>query len=88
MVYHPRAGGARLFTYFLLQHFLPFWTSGKGGWFNARNHRPVIGAGLVARFPRGFAHRAPMAILPPDFRLARAGSADTSLCCRLLGGGA
>ena len=24
----------------------------------------------------------------PDFRLARAGTADTSLCCRILGGGA
>ncbi len=76
------------FTYFLVTAF--FYLSGASGlrdWFNARNHRPVIGGRFGCPFSREFAHRAPrQRSFSPDFRLARAGTADTSLCCRILGG--
>ena len=69
------------FTYFFSYGiFLPFWSVWlKGDWFNARNHRPVIGGRSGCPFSREFAHRAPrQRSFPPDFRLARAGTADTS----------
>ncbi len=82
--------GARLFhILFSYGIFLPFWSVWlKGIGFNARNHRPVIGGRSGCPFSREFAHRSPrQRSFPPDFRLARAGTADTSLCCRLLGEG-
>ncbi len=78
------------FTYFFSYGiFLPFWSVWlKGIGLTPETIGLLLGAGLVARL-REFAHRAPrQRSFPPDFRLARAGTADTSLCCRLLGGGA
>lgn len=78
------------FTYFFSYGiFLPFWSVWlKGIGLTPETIGLLLGAGLVARFLE-FAHRAPrQRSFPPDFRLARAGTADTSLCCRLLGGGA
>lgn len=79
------------FTYFFSYGiFLPFWSVWlKGIGLTPETIGLLLGAGLVARFLGSFAHRAPrQRSFPPDFRLARAGTADTSLCCRLLGGGA
>ena len=77
------------FTYFFSYGiFLPFWSVWlKGIGLTPETIGLLLGSGCP--FPREFAHRAPrQRSFPPDFRLARAGTADTSLCCRLLGGGA
>ena len=80
------------FTYFFSYGiFLPSGASGlKGIGLTPETIGLLLGVGLFARFLGSFfAHRAPrQRSFPPDFRLARAGTADTSLCCRLLGGGA
>ncbi|SPW58526.1 putative 3-phenylpropionate permease [Escherichia coli] len=79
------------FTYFFSYGiFLPFWSVWlKGIGLTPETIGPVIGGRSGCPFSREFAHRAPrQRSFPPDFRLARAGTADTSLCCRLLGGGA
>lgn len=79
------------FTYFFSYGiFLPFWSVWlKGIGLTPETIGLLLGAGLVARFLGSLLIGAPrQRSFPPDFRLARAGTADTSLCCRLLGGGA
>lgn len=80
------------FTYFFSYGiFLPFWSVWlKGIGLTPETIGLLLGAGLVARFLGSLliAPRVSDRSFPPDFRLARAGTADTSLCCRLLGGGA
>lgn len=79
------------FTYFFSYGiFLPFWSVWlKGIGLTPETIGLLLGAGLVARFLGSLLIAPPrQRSFPPDFRLARAGTADTSLCCRLLGGGA
>ncbi len=86
---NPRAGwrSAISHTFFSYGIFLPFWSvwlKGIGltpetiGLLLGRVWLPVS-SGVCSSRPR-------QRSFPPDFRLARAGTADTSLCCRLLGG--
>ncbi|XNM60286.1 3-phenylpropionate MFS transporter [Escherichia coli] len=80
--------GARLFTYFFSYGiFLPFWSVWlKGIGLTPETIGLLLGAGLVLVFSGVCSSRPRQQSFPPDFRLARAGTADTSLCCRLLGG--
>ena len=74
------------FTYFFSYGiFLPFWSVWlKGIGLTPETIGLLLGRVWLPVSSGVCSSRPASAILPPDFRLARAGTADTSLCCRLL----